>query len=346
MGNKIDLLTAKLMEDKPRKLQDIGPFTGCRDLYDDDVYLIAFVFLEKEDLDFRIFQTDYEHLDRLAMKCLEPGGLVTSQIINAAVSLLRDPESSTWYYTTCFSDRAINAAKKGGNDLLEFAATAPKRFASILQYRKGLKNGEKIFIPILDPDTTPNHWFFIVIKLARTDVEIWDTYPNPARTMARNDLVYYVLLALDTIFDTEIQSCFKKGWSLCSFTVFNVDDIHIQQNNFDCGIFMLRYIINYDNPLKDELDSVNRRVQLALWMLKHPKNQAWVKINEALDNENKNDGAKNKIKTIEAIDEATGNSVDQHHGKSCSKVVQRKTSTLQARGRGRPRGAKNKNSRK
>ncbi|XP_061988398.1 uncharacterized protein LOC133706865 isoform X2 [Rosa rugosa] len=286
MGNKIDLLTAKLMEDKPRKLQDIGPFTGCRDLYDDDVYLIAFVFLEKEDLDFRIFQTDYEHLDRLAMKCLEPGGLVTSQIINAAVSLLRDPESSTWYYTTCFSDRAINAAKKGGNDLLEFAATAPKRFASILQYRKGLKNGEKIFIPILDPDTTPNHWFFIVIKLARTDVEIWDTYPNPARTMARNDLVYYVL------------------------------------------------------------DSVNRRVQLALWMLKHPKNQAWVKINEALDNENKNDGAKNKIKTIEAIDEATGNSVDQHHGKSCSKVVQRKTSTLQARGRGRPRGAKNKNSRK
>ncbi|XP_061988386.1 uncharacterized protein LOC133706849 [Rosa rugosa] len=109
---------------------------------------------------------------------------------------------------------------------------------------------------------------------------------------------------------------------------------------------MLRYIINYDNPLKDELDSVNRRVQLALWMLKHPKNQAWVKINEALDNENKNDGAKNKIKTIEAIDEATGNSVDQHHGKSCSKVVQRKTSTLQARGRGRPRGAKNKNSRK
>ncbi|XP_040367122.1 ubiquitin-like-specific protease 1A isoform X2 [Rosa chinensis] len=202
---------------------------------------------------FRIFQTDYEHLDRLAMKCLELGRLVTSEIINAAVSLLRDLESSTWYYTTCFSDRAIKAAKKGGNDLLEFAATAPKRFAAILQYRKGLKNGEKIFIPILDPDTTPNHWFFIVIKLARTDVEIWDTYPNPARTMAQNDLVSYVLLALDTIFDTEIQSCFKKGWSFCSFTVFNVNDIDIQQNNFDCGIFMLRYIINYDNPLKDEV---------------------------------------------------------------------------------------------
>ncbi|XP_040373143.1 uncharacterized protein LOC121052369 [Rosa chinensis] len=164
--------------------------------------------------------------------------------------------------------------------------------------------------------------------------------------MARNDLVYYVLLALDTIFDIEIQSCFKKGWPFCSFTVFNVDDIHIQQNNFDCGIFMLRYIINYDNLFKDELDSVNCHVQLALWMLKHLKNQAWMKVNEALDNENKNDGAKNKIKTIEEIDESTENSVDQHHGKSCSIVMQRKTSTLHARGRGCPRGAKNKNSRK
>ncbi|KAM5584733.1 hypothetical protein ABKV19_004209, partial [Rosa sericea] len=142
MGNKMDYITAKLMEDKPRKLEDIGPFIGCRDLYDDDVYLIAFVFLELEDLDFRILQTNYEHLDRLAMKCLEPGELVTSQIINAAVSLLKDPESSTRYYTTYSSDQAIKAAKKGGDDLLEFAATAPKRFASILEYRKGLKNEE------------------------------------------------------------------------------------------------------------------------------------------------------------------------------------------------------------
>ncbi|PRQ59143.1 putative Ulp1 protease family catalytic domain-containing protein [Rosa chinensis] len=262
--------------------------------------------------------------------------------------------------------RAIEAAKKGGDDWLEFVATAPKRFAAILQYRKGLKNGEKIFIPMLDPDTTPRHWFFIVIKIATTDVEIWDTCPSPARKMARNDLVYYVLLALDTIFDTEIQSCFKKGWSFCSFTVRNVDDIEFQQNDFDCGIFMLRYIINYDNPLKDELDSVNRRVQLALWMLKHPKNQAWLKINEALDNENKNDGAQKKIKTIEDIDEAIGNSVDDNyekrcskvvqkksstvqargHEKRCSKVLQKKSSTVQARGRGRPLGAKNRNSRK
>ena len=49
IGNKLDLVTTKLMEDRPRKLQNIGPFIGCRNLYDDDKYLIAFVFLELDE---------------------------------------------------------------------------------------------------------------------------------------------------------------------------------------------------------------------------------------------------------------------------------------------------------
>ncbi|KAL6223225.1 hypothetical protein ACLB2K_006613 [Fragaria x ananassa] len=128
MGNKLDLLTTKIMKDRPRKLQNIGPFIGCRNLYDDDKYLIAFVFLEldEDELTFIVFETDYHHLDRSGMKCLQPGELVTSSI----------------------------------------------------------------FVPILDLDTMPNHWFFIVIKMREMEVEIWDTCPSPSHTTPRDDLEF------------------------------------------------------------------------------------------------------------------------------------------------------------
>ncbi|KAL6203106.1 hypothetical protein ACLB2K_026809 [Fragaria x ananassa] len=82
MGNKLDLLTTKLIEDRSRKLQNIGPFIGCRNLYDDDKYLIAFVFLEldEDELTFIVFETNYHHLDSSGMKCLQPGELVTSLV--------------------------------------------------------------------------------------------------------------------------------------------------------------------------------------------------------------------------------------------------------------------------
>lgn len=46
LGDKLDHLTAKLLHEKPRKMQNIGDFRGCRDLNDEDVDLLAAVFLE------------------------------------------------------------------------------------------------------------------------------------------------------------------------------------------------------------------------------------------------------------------------------------------------------------
>ncbi|XP_050387981.1 cyclic nucleotide-gated ion channel 1-like [Argentina anserina] len=107
------------------------------------------------------------------------------------------------------------------------------------------------------------------------------------------------LLALDALFEIEIKSVFEKGWSFCSFKVSRVDDIEIQKNSFDCGILLLRYIIHYDNPLKDELDSINRRVQLALWLLQHPKNQALMKVMKALTDGDEEDVGNKKMKIEE-----------------------------------------------
>lgn len=46
LGDKLDRLTAQLLHEKLRKTQNIGDFRGCRDLYDEDVDLLATVFLE------------------------------------------------------------------------------------------------------------------------------------------------------------------------------------------------------------------------------------------------------------------------------------------------------------
>lgn len=62
--------------------------------------------------------------------------------------------------------------------------------------------------------------------------------------------------ALDAIFEAEIAVCFKKKWTFCSFTVHRLDCVPIQPNGFDCGIFMLKFMIDYDNAsqvVKDEV---------------------------------------------------------------------------------------------
>ena len=51
VGKKLDFLNAKLTEVKPIKWLNIGPFNGCRDLYDDDKFLIGFVYFDIENLE-------------------------------------------------------------------------------------------------------------------------------------------------------------------------------------------------------------------------------------------------------------------------------------------------------
>lgn len=46
LGDKLDRLAAQLLHEKPRNMQNIGDFRGCRDLYDEDIDLLAAVFLE------------------------------------------------------------------------------------------------------------------------------------------------------------------------------------------------------------------------------------------------------------------------------------------------------------
>ncbi|KAK9932836.1 hypothetical protein M0R45_020058 [Rubus argutus] len=248
-----------------------------------------------------MLRTEDDHLPRMAIRCLEPGKLVSSQSI------------------------AIHAAQEGHAELLEFGATARKRFTPIFQHAKGLKDCEKIFIPILDTATEPHHWFLM----------IW---------------------ALDAIFEAENYCLFQKKWKFCSFTVRRPDCVPIQPNGFDCGIFMLKFMIDYDNASQivgDEFDSINERVQLALRLLKHPNNLALSDIDKAMQESLLEDtigtSAKRKTKTIKEIDEGMKHGVDENKGNKCTKVVkkerdvQKEEPLLPAkRGRGRPPGAKNK----
>lgn len=58
------------------------------------------------------------------------------------------------------------------------------------------------------------------------------------------------LKALDMIFDSEIAACYDKAWSFCSFTVFRPNSVPIQPNAFDCGIFMIKFMEDYENASK------------------------------------------------------------------------------------------------
>ncbi|XP_062002731.1 uncharacterized protein LOC133720446 [Rosa rugosa] len=190
----------------------------------------------------------------------------------------------------------------------------------------------------------------MVVKIRSKEVEIWDSLPGRTCKKTRENLVYHLLNTLDMIFDNEIMIHFDEGCTFSSFKICHPDCVPIQQNGFDCGIYMLKFMEDYENASKagDKYHSVNERLRIALSLLKHPDNQARKNIAEARQRSLQKVLCKKRgpqtMKTNE--DRVAHSDTDEGLQRSPKKkkTIQEidATNVNKKRGRGRPRGSKNK----
>nr|XP_011467008.1 PREDICTED: uncharacterized protein LOC105352234 [Fragaria vesca subsp. vesca] len=133
--------------------------------------------------------------------------------------------------------------------LSEFALTAKETFN--YDFRSTVfEKCEKIFIPLLDKGIPRNHWFLMVIKIPSKEVEIWDSLPCRTRETARNELASILLKTLDIMFEDEIYIFFHERWLFSSFKIFRPGCVPVQPNDFDCGIYTIKFMEDFENASK------------------------------------------------------------------------------------------------
>lgn len=117
----------------------------------------------------------------------------------------------------------------------------------------------------------------MVIKIPSKEVEIWDSLPCRTRETARNELAsilviddvylfYFIigymsslnkitllfvqLKTLDIMFEDEIYIFFHERWLFSSFKIFHPGCVPIQPNDFDCGIYTIKFMEDFENASK------------------------------------------------------------------------------------------------
>ncbi|KAM5584284.1 hypothetical protein ABKV19_003912 [Rosa sericea] len=146
------------------------------------------------------------------------------------------------------------------------------------------------------------------------------------------------------IFDNEIRIHFDEGCTFFSFKIIHPDCVPVQKNGFDCGIFMIKFMEDYENASK----AGDKRLRIALTLLKHPDNQARNNIAEARQRSLQKVRCKKRgpdtMKTGQ--DSTTRSHTDEGLQRSPKKMkaIQEidAANVNKKKGPGRPRGSKNK----
>ncbi|KAL6226601.1 hypothetical protein ACLB2K_000563 [Fragaria x ananassa] len=99
------------------------------------------------------------------------------------------------------------------------------------------------------------------------------------------------LKTLDIMFEDEIYIFFHERWLFSSFKIFRPGCVPIQPNDFDCGIYIIKFMEDFENASKagDKFDSETERLRIAMKLVKHPDNQACVAIDKAIEDQEAED---------------------------------------------------------
>ncbi|KAL6218571.1 hypothetical protein ACLB2K_011781 [Fragaria x ananassa] len=104
-------------------------------------------------------------------------------------------------------------------------------------------------------------------------------------------LLFVQLKTLDIMFEDEIYIFFHERWLFSSFKIFRPSCVPIQPNDFDCGIYIIKFMEEFENASKagDKFDSETERLRIATKLVKHPDNQALVAIDKAIEDQQAED---------------------------------------------------------
>ncbi|XP_019092481.1 PREDICTED: ubiquitin-like-specific protease 1A [Camelina sativa] len=170
------------------------------------------------------------------LRCLKPGEWLNDEVINLYMVLLKEREArepkkflKCHFFNTFFFTKLVNSGTG-------YNYGAVRRWTSMKRLGYHLKDCDKIFIPI----HKNIHWTLAVINIKDRKFQYLDSFkgrePNILDALAR----YFV----DEVIDKSEIDLDVSGWRQ-EF----VQDLPMQRNGYDCGMFMLKYIDFYSRGL-------------------------------------------------------------------------------------------------
>ncbi|KAI9104172.1 hypothetical protein K1719_023008 [Acacia pycnantha] len=223
----------------------------------------VFECLRPED---RVIISPLSHLTQEEFITLKPETYLDSLVIDTFVEILTDIERKkktlplNWYLPVTFSE----AAKGNVSYFLNFVHCQKVKE----NYMSDLESCDKIFIPVRVGARLNGHFYLYIIHLKSKEIEIWDSLPDTFETEIE-ETTKKLLIAMEKLF---------KKVTFTEFHLKKANDIRLQPNGYDCGVFVINYMQQSDNYVKRddssiEFDSQKEREDLALKLLNNDLNK-------------------------------------------------------------------------
>ncbi|OMO53672.1 Peptidase C48, SUMO/Sentrin/Ubl1 [Corchorus capsularis] len=171
------------------------------------------------------------------LQCLRPGQWLNDEVINLYLELLKERENrepgkflKCHFFNTFFYKKLVSPDGS-------YNYRAVKRWTSQKKLGYSLIDCDKIFVPI----HKDIHWCLAVINKKDQKFQYLDSLKGKDPR---------VLNALAKYFVEEVKDKSGKDIDVSSWEREFVGDLPAQQNGFDCGMFMLKYIDFYSRGLR------------------------------------------------------------------------------------------------
>lgn len=176
-------------------------------------------------------------ITREVLQCLSPGAWLNDEVINLYLELLKEREKrepkkflKCHFFSTFFYKKLISG--KHGYDF-----KAVKRWTTQRKLGYALSECDKIFVPI----HKEIHWCLAVINVKDESLQYLDSLGG---------LDNYALKMLARYLADEVKDKNAKTIDTQYWRKESVDDLPLQKNGWDCGMFMLKYADFYSRGLK------------------------------------------------------------------------------------------------
>ncbi|KFK30643.1 hypothetical protein AALP_AA6G008600 [Arabis alpina] len=172
-----------------------------------------------------------------ALGCLKPTMCLNDQVVNFYLELLKDRQTrDPQKYFNCHFFNTFFYTRLVGNSGSSYNYQALKRWTTKKKLGYHLIDCDIIFVPIHERE----HWTLVVINMRERKLLYLDSLYE-ADTTKMNVLAKFLV--------DEVKDKSKKDIDVSSWDREFVQNRPRQQNGYDCGMFMLKYIDFYSRGL-------------------------------------------------------------------------------------------------
>ncbi|CAA7406048.1 unnamed protein product [Spirodela intermedia] len=226
-----------------------GPFAPLTDEEESAVSLALQDTNKREVL--VLHESSNIEITREVIQCLRQGAWLNDEVINLYFELLKERErrEPNKFLKCHFFNTFFYKKLTGGGDVYDFKAV--RRWTSQRKLGYGLIECDKIFVPI----HKEIHWCMAVIDMKDEKLIYLDSLGG------WDD---YVLQVLARYIVDEVKDKTNKIIDVTSWKLGAVDHLPLQENGWDCGMFMVKYADFFSRGLtlhfqQDDMEYFRRR---------------------------------------------------------------------------------------